>query len=143
MKTVAQTLVESNGSTRSQAAELEVIYRSAPLGLAVYDRNLRFLRINDAMARFNNLSPAEHLGRRVDEVVPRFGNEIAKSLRQVFATAEPVLNVERHRSAPGEPAIEQEFLASYYPLLGEDGSVSAVCSLVQEVSERKRAEKAV
>jgi len=143
MKTVAQTVVESNGSTRNQAAELEVIYRSAPLGLAVYDRNLRFLRINDAMARFNNLSPAEHVGRRVDEVVPRFGIEIAKCLQQVFATAEPILNVERYRPAPGDPAIEQEFLASYYPLLGEDGSVSAVCSLVQEVSERKRAEEAV
>ncbi|HEY6945488.1 MAG TPA: ATP-binding protein [Candidatus Acidoferrum sp.] len=139
---VEHAIVESNGSLRNQTAELEVIYSRAPLGLAVYDRNLRFLRINDAMARFNDLSPAQHVGRRVDEVVPRFGNEIAKCLQQVFATGESILNVERHRAAPENPAIEQEFLASYYPLHGEDGSVSAVCSVVLEVSERKRAENA-
>src|SRR5579864_601901 len=142
MKFVEQALAESNGSLRNQAAELEVIYRRAPLGLAVYDRNLRFLRINDALARFNNLSPAQHVGRRVDEVVPRFGDEIAKCVQQVFASGESILNVERHRAAPGNPAAEQQFLTSYYPLLGEDGSVSAVCSVVLEISERKRAEEA-
>jgi two-component system, cell cycle sensor histidine kinase and response regulator CckA len=142
MKFVEQALAESNGSLRSQAAELEVIYRRAPVGLAVYDRNLRFLRINDALARFNNLSPAQHVGHRVDEVVPRFGDEIAKCVQQVFASGESILNVERHRAAPGNPAAEQQFLTSYYPLLGEDGSVSAVCSVVLEISERRRAEEA-
>jgi two-component system, cell cycle sensor histidine kinase and response regulator CckA len=143
MKTAEQAPPQNNGNLRNQVAELEVIYRRAPVGLAVYDRNLRFLRINDTLARFNNLSPAEHVGRRVDEVTPRFGNEIAKCLQQVFASGESIVNVERHRAAPGNPAVEQEFLTSYYPLQGEDGTVVAVCSMVLEVSERKRAEEAV
>ena len=143
MKTAERTLIEKNGNTRNQAAELEVIYRRAPVGLAVYDRNLRFLRVNDALARFNNLSPAEHVGRRVDEVTPRSGSEIAECLRQVFASGESILNVEGHRAAPGNPAAGQEFLTSYYPLHDENGTVFAVCSMVLEVSERKRAEEAV
>jgi two-component system cell cycle sensor histidine kinase/response regulator CckA len=142
MKIVGQAVVERDENARNQAAELKVIYRRAPVGLAVYDRNLRFLRVNDALAKFNNLSPAEHVGRRVDEVVPKFGNEIARCLQQVFASGEPILNVERHRASPANPSVEQQFLASYYPLQGEDGAVSAVCSVVAEISDRKRAEEA-
>src|SRR5437660_10393318 len=78
MKTAEKALAENNGSAWNQAAELEVIYRRAPVGLAGYDRNLRFIRINDALARFHQLSPEEHIGRRVDEVSSRFGNQIAK-----------------------------------------------------------------
>ncbi len=143
MKIAERSAANNNDNALNEAAELEVIYRRAPVGLAVYDRNLRILRINDALAKFNNLSPAEHVGRRVDEVVPRFGNEIARCLQQVFATGESILNVEKHRPAPGNPAVEQQFLSSYYPLQGEDGDVTAVCAVVLEVSERKRAEEAI
>jgi PAS domain S-box-containing protein len=142
MKSREQTLAESNGNALNQAAELEVIYRRAPIGLAVYDRNLRFLRVNDALARFNNLSPAKHIGRRVDEVVSGFGKEVAKCLQQVFESGESILNVERRRAGTTNPAVEQQFLTSYYPLHGQDGKVFAVCSVVLEVSERKRAEEA-
>ena len=86
MKTAEPDVVERRENARNQAAELEVIYRRAPLGLAVYDRNLRFLRVNDALGKFNNLTPAEHVGRRVVDVVPQFGREIAKCLERVFAS---------------------------------------------------------
>lgn len=143
MKTAEQALAEGERNAHSQAEEMEVIYQRAPVGLAVHDRNLCFLRINDALARFNNLSPAEHVGRRVDAVTPGFGKEIAKSLQRVFESGESILNVETHRAMPGNPVLEQQFLTSYYPLHGEGGTISAVCAVVLEVSERKRAEEAV
>ena len=136
-----RALAESEASARKEIAELEVIYRCAPVGLAVYDRNLRFLRVNDALARFNNLSPAEHTGRSVEEITPGFGKEIAKCLQQVFESGKSILNVERQRAAPGKPASRQHLLTSYYPLCGEDGSVFAVCSVVLDRSERNRAEE--
>ena len=143
MKTAEPPVVEGGEHARHRAAELEVIYRRAPVGLAVYDRNLRFLRVNDALAKFNNLTPAEHVGRRVDQVVPQLGREIATCLERVLASGESLLNVESTRPAPGNPAVRQEFLTSYYPLQGEDGRVSAVCSVVLEISDRKRAEEAM
>ncbi|HYL86680.1 MAG TPA: response regulator [Candidatus Angelobacter sp.] len=136
-----RALAEREANARRQLAELEVIYQRAPVGLAVYDRSLRFLRVNEALARFNQLSPAEHVGRRVDEITAGFGKDIAPCLEKVFVTGESILNVERHRTAPGNPAVEQQFLTSYYPLRGEDGKVFAVCAVVLETSERKRAEE--
>ena len=136
-----RVLAASEVSARKKFAELEVIYHSAPIGIAVYDRNLHFLRVNNALARFNNLSPAEHIGRSVDEITPEFGKEIAKCLRHVFESGESILNAVRHRAAPGNAAISQYFLTSYYPLRGEDGSVFAVCAVVLDISERKRVEE--
>ena len=143
MRIAGQEVAETHSISQSQAAELEVIYRYAPIGLGVYDRDLRFLRVNEALAKFHGLSAAEHIGRRVEEMIPELGKEIAKCLRKVFASGEPVLDVEKHRVALGQPAVEREFLASYYPMRGDDGTISAVCSVVLEVSERKRAEEAV
>lgn len=134
------SLAAREASARKQLAELEIFYRCAPVGLAVYDQDLRLLRVNDALAKFNNLTPAEYTGRPIQEIVPEFGEEIAKCLRRVFDTGESILNVERHRRAPGNPTTGQHFLASYYPLRLEDGSVFAVCSVVLDISERKRAE---
>jgi PAS domain-containing protein len=50
--------------------QIEAIYRSAPIGLGVLDRELRYVRVNDLLARINGLPPAAHLGRRVSELLP-------------------------------------------------------------------------
>jgi two-component system, cell cycle sensor histidine kinase and response regulator CckA len=136
-----RALAENEASAQKKIAELELIYRCAPIGLAVYDRNLRFLRVNDALARLNHLSCEEHVGISVLEVVPDFGKEIAECLGKVFESGESILNIERHRAAQAGSATSQHFLTSYYPLCGEDGSVAAVCSIVLDLSERKHAEE--
>ena len=46
-------------------AELDAVFREAPLGLAFVDRDLRFLRVNEELARFNQRSVADHLGQEV------------------------------------------------------------------------------
>ena len=104
MKIAEQVAIENSENSRNQAAEWEVIYRHAPVGLAVYDRNLRFVRVNDALAKFHSLAPAQPVGRRVEEVNPEFGKEIGKCLQEVFSSGEPVLNMESRRVMAGNPA---------------------------------------
>ena len=43
---------------REQRNELDQIYQTAPIGLALLDRNLRFLRINDVLAAINGVPAA-------------------------------------------------------------------------------------
>ncbi len=56
---------------------------------------LRFLRINEAMAQINGISAEDHLGRRVLEVFPRReGVALDEGLRRVLETGEPVVAAE-------------------------------------------------
>lgn len=140
----AQTaLAASEARARRQFAELDVIYRTAPFGWAVYDRNLCYLRVNNALAKNHKLSPEEHVGRSIYELIPEVAEEIAPRLRQVFATGESFLNLEEHLADAKSTRTWQDFLASFYPLRAEDGSISAVCSVVVDISERKGAEEAL
>ena len=47
-------------------AELDAVFREAPLGLAFVDRELQFLRVNDEFVRVTGRTAAEHLGRPVE-----------------------------------------------------------------------------
>jgi PAS domain S-box-containing protein len=139
-------MLEATGSeadARKQLAELELIYRSVPLGFAVFDRELRYLRVNDAHARSHNLSPAEHIGRSVYEVIPKLAGEVAAELQQVFETGESIVNAEKHFLVTKSPESWGHSLASYYPLRAEDGSIFRVCAVVVDITARKRAEEAL
>ena len=51
--------------------ELEQLYQNAPIGLAVVDQELRFVRINDLLAEIDGLSPKEHSGFKRKSSVSR------------------------------------------------------------------------
>ena len=55
--------------TLSLEAALELAVREAPLGVAIVDRDFRFVMVNAAMARMNGRSIEAHLGQDVRAVV--------------------------------------------------------------------------
>jgi PAS domain-containing protein len=44
--------------------ELETLYRTAPLGMGLVDRDLRYVRVNERLAQFAGRSAAQHAPRR-------------------------------------------------------------------------------
>jgi two-component system cell cycle sensor histidine kinase/response regulator CckA len=136
-----QALAASEASARRQFEELDVIYRTAPFGFAVIDRNHCYLRVNEALARSHNFLPAELVGRSIHEVIPAIAEQVAVRLRRVFASGESILNAEDHIPDAESSKAGQDVRASYYPLPAEDGSVCAVCTVVVDISESKHAEE--
>ena len=53
-----------------QTAELEHIYQTAPVGLCLLDRDLRYLRINKRLAEMHGKPRLEHIGCTIREVLP-------------------------------------------------------------------------
>ncbi len=49
---------------------LKHVYRTAPIGLCLFDTELRYRHINEWLAAINGLSVEAHLGRRISEVIP-------------------------------------------------------------------------
>ncbi len=142
----ARLFEESRAALRARSeslALLDTVFLGAPVGLAFVDRELRFVRINDALASLNGQSPEAHLGRTVGEVVRNEGALAEECFRQVLETGEPVLDTEiRGERSDGS---EQRYvaLASYYPVRGADGEVHYVGVIVIDVTERRRADELV
>lgn len=111
------------------------MYRSAPVGLCLVDRTLRFLRINERLAAINGRGVHEHIGRSVAEVIPELADQILPRYRKVLETGAPIENVEVE-----DPGTGRTWLVSDHPLKGPGGEVTGIVTVVQDISERKRAE---
>src|SRR5713226_8684496 len=133
-------LAESEARARAQFTELDLLYRTAPICLAVLDRNLRYLRVNESMAQNHGIPPAAHIGRTLREIVPENAGEAERFYREVFETGKPLLNVECKVKRTIAPFEERDYLATFSPLPGDDGTVSVACAIMVDITERKRAE---
>lgn len=124
-------------------AELEALYAEAPLGLAMLDSELRFVRINAALAQINGFSIQEHLGRRVWDLLPNLRNSAEPLLRQVFETGLPLRDVVITGETPAQPGEKREWREHFYPLRGRDGRVKGIGIVCEERTERIAAQRAL
>ncbi len=121
---------------------LDAIFERAPVGLAVLDRGLRYVRINDRMAEINGLSAGEHIGRTVAEVVPEVENAEA-DLRRVLERGEPLTELEVTGATAAAPGVSREWIVSYWPVRRrDDRRMVGVGAVVFEVTERRAADRA-
>jgi len=130
----------SKRETQESLAVVDAVFAAAPVGLAFMDTNFRFVRVNDALGAMNGLSPDEHLGRTLREVL---GDELASEIeplhRQVLETGEPILDLRFEGSPTTTPPETRNFLVSYYPVLDADDRKMGVGVVVTDVSEREQA----
>ncbi|MBN8561436.1 MAG: PAS domain-containing protein [Leptolyngbya sp. UWPOB_LEPTO1] len=126
-----------------QLAEIEAIYDTAPVGLGLFDRDLRFTRINQRLAEINGLSIADHLGRTVREIVPDLADDAEPLLCRVLETGEPLLNLEIMGETAAQPGVQRTWLEDLYPLRDAAGRPIGINVVVQEITQRKQAEIAL
>ncbi len=133
--------VQALRQAEADFAALDGFFQQSPVGLAVYDSDLRFVRLNSALAAMNGLSAEEHLGRRLTEVLPCINaGEIEDVMRRVLATGEPVLDARSHGRTPSDPDHDRAWSASYFRLEAASGELLGVSSSIIDVTERFRAE---
>ncbi len=142
-KRAEEALLESERQSSEQLAELELLYRTAPLGLCHMDSDLRYLRCNEKLAEINGISSADHIGRTLREIVPEIAATMESVYHQVIESGDPAIDVEATGATDADPQNVRHFSASYYPVKSEDGVVYGVSSIVQDITERKRAEEAL
>jgi PAS domain S-box-containing protein len=72
----AEDLEASNRLAALRLREIDAIYSQTPIGLVFLDKDLRFVRINEYLAKINGLPVADHIGRKVSEVLPQLGPQL-------------------------------------------------------------------
>jgi PAS domain S-box-containing protein len=142
-KLAEEKLHQSQALVQQQLVEIEAIYQTAPIGLTIFDRELRYVRINQRLAEINGIAAEDHIGRTLREIVPTVADEDEPLLNSVFTTGEALLNLEISGETEAQSGVERTWIQNCYPLKDATGQVMAISIVVQEITDRKRAELAL
>jgi PAS domain S-box-containing protein len=110
-------------------------FTQSPFALAIHDRDLVCLRVNDRMCQMFGLNEDELRGRRLTDVLPGHAYDaMERYMRQVLDTGEPT-HRETFRRVPGETR-ERAWSVSVSPLKDQDGRTQAVWIGVLNITEQ-------
>ncbi len=125
-----------------QQPALQLIYDTAPIGLACLSPDCRYLQINQRLTDICGISVEDHLGRSVRDCVPALADAVEGIVRSIMDTGDPVIGIE----VAGQRAdqTEERFWITYWhPLRSPSGDIVGINVAAEEITERKRAEAAL
>ena len=128
-------------TARSSYALLDTLLVSAPVGIGFWDKNLRFVRVNDALAAINGLPAEEHPGLTLSDVKPDLAETLEPLYRRVMETGQPIAHGEATDESGVRPGDRRYWLSSYYPVRAADGEVTGVGAVIMDVSAQRRADE--
>ncbi len=118
--------------------ELDLIYDTAPVGLAFLSPDCRYVHINQRLTEICGISVADHIGRSVRETVPQVAEQVEQLVEAVLLSGEPITGVEvRGQRADGLNA-DHVWITNWHPLKSSDGSVVGVNVVAEDITERTR-----
>ncbi len=124
-------------------ALLDALWETAPVGLAFFDRELRYRRVNRAVLDIDGGTADERLGRTLEAVHGEVGARIAEGLRGVLADGRARFDVPvRGRLWHGTGPLQEWRLYSY-PVRAPDGEVVGVGLVVVDVTAAARTRREV
>jgi PAS domain S-box-containing protein len=123
-----------------ERALFEALFNQIPVGIGIYDTDRRYLRVNQALTAYNGVPAEQHLGRRVEELVPEVDHTVPLIEQHVLETGEPVVDMlVRATTRASEPGTRHYWSVSYARLESQDGQVLGLTGVVVDVTERQTA----
>jgi PAS domain S-box-containing protein len=116
LKQIQAELKGSQEESYHRLLELEVLYRTAPVGLCFLDYELRYVRLNEALAEINDLSVEAHIGRYASEINPALAKVIVPIMARVLASRQPLLNIEITTTTPADAKRERTWMVNFHPV---------------------------
>lgn len=118
--------------------ELQSVFERAPLGLAIFDRDLRYVRINQLLADINGAGIDEHLGKTLRDMVPDIADAAEGRLHHVLRSGQPSTGVVFAGTTAAQPGTMRTWRESLFPMLDRDRRPQGVLVTVEEITEQQR-----
>jgi two-component system CheB/CheR fusion protein len=112
-----QHLAEANKQIQQRIRELETFYERAPIEVGLHGIDMRYVRVNNAMAENIGLPIDKIVGQHPADIVPDAWRSIEPIFSKIIETHEPVLNVELKASTGPKGERERTWIANYFPLI--------------------------
>jgi PAS domain S-box-containing protein len=125
-----------------QQPTLQLIYDTAPIGLAFLSPDCRYLQINQRLTDICGISVEDHLGRYVRDCVPALADAVEGIVASIMRTGDPVTGIE----VAGQRAdqTDERFWVTYWhPHRNNSGEIVGINVAAEEITERRRAEAAL
>ncbi|MFJ1600005.1 SpoIIE family protein phosphatase [Streptomyces sp. NPDC088261] len=130
----AAPLSESSARPTMDGVVVRSLLEGAPIGLSIWDADLRCVWLNSTVERQSGVLRHERLGRRVTESLPGFDTDaVEAAMLQVLRTGTPVIDHE-FRWIAQDLHQERVFSSSFFRLDGTDGRPLGVCSIAVDIT---------
>jgi PAS domain S-box-containing protein len=123
---------------RRAALTLEAAFDHVPVGLALLDLDLRYVRLNRLLADINGLPVEDHIGKSIHDVIPEIAPSAEVRLRQVIATGRPIVGSVFEGATPAQPHARRVWRESLHPMYDRDDTLLGVTVVVEEITEQRR-----
>ena len=140
---MAESLKQRTLALQESEERINAFFSHAPVGLIIWDDQLRIVMVSETMARFNKRSVADHIGKSMGEIIPNLAPRLEPIYRRILETGEPVLNKMEVRELPIAPGVNSHVLISRFPIPGPDGKPAGVGTVFSDITEHKLAEDAL
>jgi signal transduction histidine kinase len=148
------SIEEQRSGLSDTLALLDSMLANAPIGIAFFDRQSRFVRVNHFLAESHALGVARYLGRRVDEVFTAdAAAALSLAIEQIFEQGDPVQGLEISGSdvADADSAVDghksrtesRTWLVNVYPVRTGGQQVRWAGVVLIDITQRLRTEQAL
>ncbi|MGE5524283.1 MAG: PAS domain S-box protein [Rhodospirillaceae bacterium] len=139
-KQAENAAIERVEQARHESEELATLYQAAPVGLALLDTQLRFLRVNERLGEMSGLRPADHLGKPLRKVLPNVASAAEPLLERVIQSGASSINTWIAVRTPASPKRDLHWAVSCSPLKDASGRVMRIAFAAEDVTDRYQAE---
>jgi PAS domain S-box-containing protein len=133
---LVMSTIEPLEAAATDSGVLGAVVDASPLGMVVYDRELRIVRVNRAVERTGRIGPM-HIGKRLTDAFPDAPEALVHGIRRVIRSGEAVVNLEVEAPTGGA------YLITLFPIRGAAGEVAFAGCLYADVTDRVAAERAL
>lgn len=133
---ILANLVETHRMARVEQdlAALDSVFTASPLGLALFDTELRHTRVNDALLSIHGGPSESLLGKTVRESLPAsFAEQVQAVQSEVLRTGRPVVDL-----VTASPDERGALSLSFARLADNTGHVLGISGTVMDITERRK-----
>ncbi|WP_225805602.1 PAS domain-containing protein, partial [Streptomyces sp. NK15101] len=125
---------------RGSSAVWDGLFARSPVGIALLDTQLRFLRVNPALEKMNGLSESAHTGKRLSQLLPEVNaHDMEKAMRHVLEDGHPLLDRRRIGRTPADPEQDRVWSCSYVRVEDPAGRPIGVIASLLDITDQSRA----
>jgi PAS domain S-box-containing protein len=131
---------KQNRQIYERLPELQLIYDTAPVGLAFLTLDCRYVQINQRLTEICGISVADHIGRSVRDTVPAVADQVEQVVNAIVRTGEPVTGIEVRGQKADKSNADHVWITNWHPLKTPEGKIVGINVVAEDITERKRAE---